>query len=184
MISRKSEWKLGLPVPGLKGIRLLHDSLYKDGKKLKTQPQGYVVLRSEGMRGTRCVTLEHVRFAVATGQDIFMTFTKQLARDARKSTRMKAIRDHILWMQTVLMGIEMRSPEAVFEYLHGRYYDDLMRVLVWKASKEKTYRTEMAIWNAMKDLAEQVTNGCRFVYAPAPYLIQTVKQKMAERTYY
>lgn len=184
MISRKSEWKLGLPVPGLKGIRLLHDSLYKEGKRLTTQPGGYVVLRIEGKKNTLAVSIETARFAVATGQDVFLNFTKQLVREAKKSTRIKAIRDHILWMQTILLGIEQRSPEAVFEYLHGRYFDDLMRVLTWKTDREKTFRTEMAIWNAMKDLAEQVTNGCRFVYAPAPYLIMAVKSKMAERTYY
>lgn len=184
MIKDSAKWKIALPVPGLKGVRLFHNTLYKDGKQLATQPRGYVILRLDGEKNTRCVLIATAQYAVATGRDVFLTSTKLLAKKAKKSSWKKAIRDHILWMQTVLMGVESGTPDAVFEYLYSFYFDDLMNVLDWHTSAANTKRIEIAIWNAMKDLADRVTNGEHFVYAPVPYLIQSIKSAMTERTYY
>lgn len=71
MIQRKYEWAVGLPVPGLRGIRLLHDTLYKDARPLKTQPNGCVVFHLEGEKNTRCVHIDTARYAVATGATCF-----------------------------------------------------------------------------------------------------------------
>lgn len=184
MIQRKYEWAVGLPVPGLRGIRLLHDTLYKDARPLKTQPNGCVVFHLEGEKNTRCVHIDTARYAVETGCDVFLTSTKQLARKAKKLTWRKSLRDHILWMQTVLMGVEQNSSDAIFEYLYSRYNDELIKVLDWHSSRSNTKRIEMAIWEAMKRLSELVTDGAHFVYAPAPYLIQCVRATLSQRTYY
>lgn len=184
MIRDSTEWRIALPVPGLNGVRLLHDTLYKDGKKLTTQPGGYVILRLKGEKNTRCVLIATAQYAVATGRNVFLTTTKHLAKEAKKHSLNKALRDHILWMQTVLMGVESGMPDAVFEYLYSCYFDDLMNVLDWHTSVANTKRMEIAIWNAMKNLAGLVTDGAHFVYAPVPYLIRCIKSAMSERTYY
>lgn len=183
-IRNSAKWKIALPVPGLKGIRLLHDTLYKAGRPMTTQPGGYVIFRLDGEARTRCVCIATAQYAVATGRDVFLTSTKQLAKKANKHTWKKAIRDHILWMQTVQAGIETGDPETVFEYLYSFYFEDLMKVLDRHTSVANTKRIEIAVWEAMKHLADIVIDGAHFIYAPVPYLIRCIKAALSERTYY